>query len=372
MTWRILNVDDNDAGRYSVNRLLMRAGYDVVEAARGREALEIVRKDAIDLVVLDVNLPDMNGLEVCGVLKADAVTAGIPILLLSASLVGPQHHVQGLETGADGYLTEPVEPEVLLAHIKALLRLRRAERELQEAVNDAERANRAKDHFLAILSHELRTPLTPIFGAMDLLRTLELPAEAKSMVEIIERNAYLEARLIDDLLDVTRIERGKLQIHAGDVDVHLLVAEAVNRFRADAEGKRLRLLALYEATEHWVVGDAARLQQVISNLITNALKFTESGSITVRTSNPEPGMLRVSVCDSGVGIDREDLDSIFNAFDQGSRAVHQRYGGLGLGLAISRGIIEAHGGTIVATSDGPGRGATFSIELVTSRPEVPV
>ena len=370
MAWTILNIDDNEAGRYSVNRLLQREGYQILDAATGHDGLEIARSRHVDLIVLDVNLPDANGIDICRMVKDDPATASIPVLLLSASFIDTVDRVRGLELGADGYLTEPLEPEVLLAHVKALLRMRQAERALDKARQEAETASRAKDHFLAVLSHELRTPLNPIMGATELLSGMELSGEVRAMVDIIHRNAQLEARLIDDLLDITRIERGKLQMHLENVELHGLIADVVNIFRPEIVAKNLDLLVDLTARRHVIRADAARLQQVIWNLMRNAMKFTPAGrSITIRTENVtgDDGLDKVLLImsDTGIGIEDHQLASIFNAFDQGPLATHQTFGGLGLGLAISRGIIERHGGTLSAFSEGRDKGATFTIELAT-------
>jgi two-component system, sensor histidine kinase len=373
MPWTILNIDDNDAGRYSVNRLLLREGYRILEASNGREGFDVARSASVDLVVLDVNLPDVNGIDLCRMLKEDERTSSIPVLLMSASFIGVDDRVRGLELGADGYLTEPLEPEVLLAHVKALLRMRQAERALEKARQDAETASNAKDHFLAVLSHELRTPLNPIMGAVELLRGMDLDDDALSIVQIIERNARLEARLIDDLLDITRIERGKLPMHFESVDLHALVADVTNIFRAEIAAKGLHLVVDLAAPDHVVRADAARLQQVISNLVSNAIKFTPGGQIvTVATANTEPGSICLTVRDTGIGIEQHQLATIFNAFDQGSEKMHQTFGGLGLGLAISRGIVDSHGGELTAASDGRDAGATFTMRLSTLRGDATV
>ncbi|HVK37258.1 MAG TPA: response regulator [Candidatus Kapabacteria bacterium] len=366
MAWTILNIDDDEAGRYSVNRLLRREGYDVLDAATGREGYELARSHTVDLIVLDVNLPDANGIDLCRTLKDDRLTATIPVLMLSASFIGAEDRIRGLELGADGYLTEPLEPEVLLAHVKALLRMRQAERGLERALVAAEQANNAKDHFLAVLSHELRTPLNPIMGAIELLSGMRLDDDVRALLQIIQRNALLEARLIDDLLDITRIERGKLTMHLESVGLHKLVDDVVSIFRPEFLVKHLQLGVELTATDQVVRADAARLQQVIWNLVKNALKFTPAGeTITVRTDNPGPGRIRLTVADTGIGIEEHQLATIFNAFDQGSEMMHQTFGGLGLGLAISRGIVDSHGGVLTAASAGKGFGAVFTMELET-------
>lgn len=240
--------------------------------------------------------------------------------------------------------------------------LRQRSHEAQEAREAAEAANRTKDQFLATLSHELRTPLTPVLLIAQALETdPRVPAALHRDIERMRRNVELEARLIDDLLDLTRIARGKIQLHCEVVDLHALLTAAVETTDAPA---RPRLDLDFAAPASRVWGDVARLRQVFGNLLGNAVKFTPpGGTITVRTRATEDGRVIVEVRDSGEGIGADVLPRIFNAFEQGGSQITRRFGGLGLGLAIARNLIELHGGTISAASDGPGRGSVFTVAL---------
>ncbi len=227
------------------------------------------------------------------------------------------------------------------------------------AAEEAARANRAKDDFLAVLSHELRTPLTPVLLAASLLETRhDLPADAVEDIRVIRRHVQMEARLIDDLLDLTRVARGKMQFDFMTTDIHLLIRAAAEIFRRDdLPAVNLAL----EAAHRHVRADGARLQQVFWNLLSNASRFTpREGSVTVRSFNRDD-RVRVEVRDTGVGIEPELVPRLFTPFQQGRE--RGRHGGLGLGLAISRAIVEAHGGVITAASEGVGRGATFEVDL---------
>jgi PAS domain S-box-containing protein len=243
----------------------------------------------------------------------------------------------------------------------------RAEMELQQAKSDAEAANSAKDHFLAVLSHELRTPLTPVLAAVQALEVEpHLSDFVQTFLQIIRRNVELEARLIDDLLDLTRIARGKIQLESEVVDLHSLIASVIEICEEDLSKKNFSVPLDLEATIHHVLGDPARLQQVLWNLIKNAVKFTpEGGWIAVRTRNVQNGMIEVEVDDSGIGIEGENLDRIFDAFDQGGLPAGRRSGGLGLGLAISKALVDMHHGTLVAHSRGAGSGSSFFVTLPT-------
>lgn len=248
---------------------------------------------------------------------------------------------------------------------RASAALTATKRAAEEARAAAEHASRAKDQFIAILSHELRTPLAPVMATAQMLEMDErLIPDQRESVEMIRRNVELEARLIDDLLDLTRISRGKLELHIETVDVHAKVGHVLQMVQEDATARQLKLIARPEAQHYHVQADAARLQQVLWNLLVNSVKFTPAGGqITVRTENPRPDQITISVHDTGIGIAPDLLARLFNAFEQGGRGVTRQFGGLGLGLAISRSLVEMQRGTLAAHSEGPGRGAVFTVTL---------
>jgi PAS domain S-box-containing protein len=234
----------------------------------------------------------------------------------------------------------------------------------------AEAASKAKDHFLAALSHELRTPLTPVLlKVAELRQSPNTPYLLRADLRMIQRNVELEAKLIDDLLDLTRITRGKLSLHREVTDVHHLLEQAVGICADEAAAKQLRIDVHAQASEHHVWGDEARLQQVFWNLLKNAVKFTPAGgAIEVRTGNDEPGRIHVDVIDRGIGIEPDTLPRLFNAFEQGDPSITRNFGGLGLGLAISKALVDQHGGTLTGLSAGRGKGATFTVTLDTVPP----
>src|SRR3954463_8265527 len=228
-------------------------------------------------------------------------------------------------------------------------------------------ANAAKDQFLALLSHELRNPLSPVIAMVGELEasTPDSPGTRQAL-EVIRRNVELEARLIDDLLDVTRIAKGKLQLTFETVSVHEIAQRAFEICREEIGAKQIDVQFELSAEQPYVEADPARLQQVFWNLIKNAVKFTaENGTITIHTHNPSPDQIQIDVRDNGIGIEADKLDRIFNAFEQGQASITRRFGGLGLGLAISKAMVEAHGGRIDAHSAGKDKGATFGIQLKT-------
>ncbi len=252
----------------------------------------------------------------------------------------------------------------------AMAERRRIEEELQQQKAVVETANRTKDHFLAMLSHELRTPLTPVVSALESLEAEPAQTEdTKAALAMIRRNVELETQLIDDLLDFTRIARDKMQLRFASVDAHLALSNVAEICRTEAEAKKLHVHLNLRANTHYVTADAAKFQQIIWNLLKNAIKFTpEDGEIVVSSSNPSPEVLAISVRDTGIGMEPEVMQRIFDPFEQGNRSFEHRFGGLGLGLAISKSLAQAHGGMLTVQSDGRNRGSTFSLSMQTLPP----
>jgi len=254
-----------------------------------------------------------------------------------------------------------------MAIAAAITERNRTQVALEQQKDAVEAANRTKDNFLAMLSHELRTPLTPVMAALD---TLEADGSrssgSKNSLAMIRRNVELESQLIDDLLDLTRIAKDKLQLRFGPLDSHEVINNVVEICRPEAQARNLTLQLNLRAGAHHVLGDAAKYQQIVWNLLKNAIKFTaENGEITISSSNPEPQLLAIAVHDTGIGIEPEVMNRIFDPFEQGERAFQRRFGGLGLGLAISKSLAQAHGGTLIARSEGHDRGSTFILTMKT-------
>lgn len=249
----------------------------------------------------------------------------------------------------------------------AMAERRRAEAVIEEQKSAVEAAHRTKDNFLAMLSHELRTPLTPVIAALEVLKSEPLDSsEARESLEMIRRNIDLESQLIDDLLDLTRITRGKLQLQLEPLDAHQAIANVLEMCGAELNGKHLHLSLDLRAEDHHVAADPPKFQQIIWNLLKNAIKFTgENGGITISSSNERVQGLIIRVTDTGIGIEPEVMQRIFNRFEQGDRSFQRRFGGLGLGLTISKSLAEAHGGTLIAESAGRDQGASFWLRMKT-------
>ncbi len=237
--------------------------------------------------------------------------------------------------------------------------------ELRRSNGELRRANQAKDRFMAMLSHDLRTPLSPaLITVAELAADENLPERYREDVKLIHRNIELEVRMIDSLLDLTRISHGKLHLNVEDVDAHALLRASVGMCGAEASAKSIDVRLDLRASRNHLRGDQPKLQQVFCNLLKNAIKFSKPESvIMVRSSDEADESLRIEITDSGIGITSEVLPHIFEVFEQGDKAVTQRFGGLGIGLAICKGIMDAHGGTLSAASDGKGLGTRMSVVL---------
>ncbi|HTH46466.1 MAG TPA: ATP-binding protein, partial [Candidatus Limnocylindria bacterium] len=310
-------------------------------------------------------------------LKGQPIWSDVPVILVATAGVASEaqaHRLSVLGASANVTILErPFRSSTLIAVVEVALRARRRQFEartlladLRQAREVAEHANRAKDSFLAALSHELRTPLNPVLLlCSDRAADESLSPALREVFDQISRNVTLEARLIDDLLDLTRIIQGKLALDLRPVDGHQVLQEALKTAQADIRDKRIRLSLNLQARPSTVLGDGVRLQQVLWNVLKNAAKFTpEGGSMAVDTF--VAGEFVVRVTDSGVGLTPQEITRVFQAFEQGDHARARsgyQFGGLGLGLAICRMLVEAHGGTIQAESPGRNRGATFTVRL---------
>jgi signal transduction histidine kinase/ActR/RegA family two-component response regulator len=279
-----------------------------------------------------------------------------------------------MDTGNHSLLILQTSTAVLsitaLALAAGMAERRRAEAAIEQQRATVEAANRTKDNFLAMLSHELRTPLTPVMAALDALETeTTFSAEAKSSLAMIRRNVELESQLIDDLLDLTRIARDKLQLNFEPIDAHQAIANVTEICRMEADARKLRVNLNLRAGAHFIAADPAKFQQIIWNLLKNAIKFTpENGEVLISSSNPSTQVVTISVSDTGIGMEEDAMKRIFDPFEQADRSFQHRYGGLGLGLAISKSLAQAHGGSLVAQSEGANRGSTFTLTLNTVSP----
>jgi len=481
---KILVVDDNPASLYSTSRILRSGGFDVIEASTGTDALAAAEHD-VALIVLDINLPDIDGLEVCRRLRARSHTAFLPIVHLTATFVAHDDHQQGLSAGGDSYLTHPVDPPVLIATVRALLFARQADivrrttdarfrtvfelassgialldpdlvyqdvnpefcriagRERSEIIGrgcidiiapahhalcrtlhvaladggrwegtmpvlrpdgstaevewrivaenghgariaiatnvterekllaseraartEAERSNQIKDEFLATLSHELRNPLNAMLGwAAVLKRKNVTPAMLEQGLDAIERNSRVQSHLIEDLLDFAGIRFGKMRIEVDAIPPARAVEAAAEVVRPQAQKKGVEIHLQVSDRDSHVMADDSRLQQIVWNLLTNAIKFTPAGGRIDVVARADGDQYEIAVSDSGSGISPEFLPQIFERFSQQESGTGKSFAGLGIGLTIVKHLVDIHHGTIGVASEGVGKGATFRVRL---------
>ena len=364
----VLNVNDHEQTRYMCTRMLKLAGFDVIEAATGEEALMQARGRNPDIIVLDVKLPDMSGFEVCRLIKSAAATQSICVLQTSATFVTVEKKIEGLDSGADAYLTHPFEPAELIATVHALLRIRNAERELRRRADALVEADKRKDEFLAMLAHELRNPLAAITTAMPLLRKYcTEPERFDGIVGVVERQSRHLARLIDDLLDVSRFSRGQIELRRSTIDLRQPLADAVAASRAVYAARDQELDVHVPDEPLWLVADAARLQQVFANLLDNASKYSERGTrVAVEVSaqkDESRRFARVVVRDQGIGIEPSVMPHVFELFMQADHSLERTRGGMGIGLTLVKRMVELHGGEAIARSEGLGKGSEFELRL---------
>jgi len=420
---RVLVVEDSPTQARLLCLILEGEGFSVDSCGDGETALVRLAGGPFDLVVSDVLMEGLTGFELCRRIKADPALGGTPVVLVT-TLREPQEIVQALEVGADSFIRKPYEPDALVARLRSLIAeraprtkdlvptprrrkeddpgflgaeavfngktihvhanreqilrlllgtfedvvrantlLREREEELSVAKKDLEEAARMKDIFFATLSHELRTPLTAIVGWVHILKEGQTdPAVIQRAVETIERNLNVQNTLIADLLDVSRIVSGKLDLEMSALDLPDLVRASADSARPTAAANGIALEVVLSPISSPICGDPARLQQVVTNLLTNSLKFTpRGGRVEVRLAQEKASAV-LTVTDSGSGIRSDALPFVFERFRQAS-AADTKAGGLGLGLAIVKHIVEMHQGTVTAASAGAGRGATFSVTL---------
>jgi signal transduction histidine kinase len=373
---RILIVDDLPEKLLVYSTLLKDIDAEIVEARSGTEALKRVLEGAFAVILLDVNMPDIDGLETATLIRGHRNGRHTPIIFITA-YADEMQTARGYALGAVDYILSPIVAPVLRSKVGVFVDLYKAhaalalsnqelETRVKERTAELEQLSRLKDEFLATMSHELRTPLNAIFGWVTLLRTrrLDEPTQERAL-ETIERNARAQKRLIEDLLDVSRIVTGKVALEIMPVDPRRVVEAALETMQPAAQAKGITVVPLLNTGVATVRGDFARLQQIVCNLLSNAIKFTPSGGRVEVCLAHRNGEAEISVSDSGQGIKPEFLPLVFDRFRQEDGSISRRHGGLGLGLAIVRHLVELHAGSVEAFSDGEGKGSRFVVRLPT-------
>ncbi|RYZ06988.1 MAG: hybrid sensor histidine kinase/response regulator [Comamonadaceae bacterium] len=399
----ILIVDDEPRNLQVLESVLDDPGYRLVRATSGEDALLALMAEEFAVLVLDVRMPGMTGFELAQMVKERKKTARIPIIFLTAYYNDDQHILEGYGSGAVDYLHKPVNPSVLRSKVAVFAELhmkrrevenanrmllaevaerRRAEARLSElnasldqrvtertaALRESEAqlldASRRKDEFLATLAHELRNPLAPVRNAVHFLK-LRGPGtqDMQWASDVIDRQIQAMGRLIDDLMDVSRISNGRIELKPEVLGLEAVLADAIETTQPQIDGAGHKLTLMQPPGRLAVRADRARLAQVFMNLLSNAAKYTDpGGQIEVRVVREE-GNVVVSIQDSGIGIRPDRLESVFEMFSQEEVALSRSRGGLGIGLSLTRKLVEMHGGNVTATSDGPGSGSRFMVRL---------
>jgi len=366
---RVLVVDDNAPMRQYLSRLLKDRWYVETEAD-GAAALEHVRAHPPDVVVADVMMPRMDGIELVRALRSEPALADVPVLILSAR-AGEEASVEGLRAGANDYLVKPFSQRELVARIEVMLAQGRQRAAERLARTQAEQSLRAREEFLAALAHELRSPVSSLFSWLEVLKSERVTrSQVLESLEVFELAATTLRRLSQDLYDLARARSRPLVAPRPFASIAPLVAAVIEAFEPAASKKRITLHRMLESQSGPARVDPERLQQIVTNLLSNAIRFTPPGGRIDITCARLAEKIDLRVSDTGRGIPAEALPHIFEQYWQGRRPADDD-SGLGLGLSISRRLVELHGGEIEAVSEGEGLGATFVIQfpLAADRPE---
>jgi signal transduction histidine kinase len=365
-----LLVDDLEDNLVALEALLRRDDLVLLKARSGEEALELLLVHDVALGLLDVQMPGMDGFELAELMRGNERTRNVPIIFLTASNTDNHRTFRGYEAGAVDFIQKPVEWDILRSKTKVFFDLHRqkqqiaAQRDELEAYADTlTRSDRYKDQFLAILAHELRNPLTPLRMGLDVLRGQPTPERATQIHGVMDRQLVHLVRLVDDLLDVSRVSQGKIVLKREKVEVAEIVQAALEASQPFVEGGNHTLHVNVAPHALWVNGDKTRLTQVVGNLLNNAAKYTPSGgTLTLNAYRDEQDVV-IAVSDNGMGIPLSMQSNIFELFTQVGEHLTRSQGGLGIGLALVKQLVSMHEGSIAVSSDGENLGSTFTVRL---------
>ncbi len=372
---KILIVDDKRENLVALEILLKDLNIEFVRALSGNEALAQTLKHEFALAIIDVQMPDMDGFETVELIHNDPNISYFPVIFVSAIYNEEQYVVRGIETGAVDFIPKPIVPEILqgkvrvfldLHHQKKLLEISNAE--LKIAKEKAEKKDLMKSLFLATMSHEIRTPMNGIIGVSELLKQTPLNQDQIDLVNIMSISGNNLLLIINDILDISKIEAGQIKLEQRSFDVHNIAKEIISMLgiKAKDQGNKL-LLNIHNDVPQYVIGDAMRLKQVLLNLANNAVKFTKNGKVEIEISNisddNDKHKIGFKVIDNGIGIHKNEIDKLFKQFSQLNQTTQREYGGTGLGLAISKSLVELMEGNIGVDSK-PKKGSTFWFKIM--------
>ena len=380
-----LLVDDLEENLLSLEAVLRRDGLQVLKATSAVQALELLLKNEVALALLDVQMPEMDGFELAEIMRGNERTRRIPIIFLTAGSTDRTRRFRGYETGAVDFLQKPLEPDILRSKCDVFFELYRqrqqiaAQRDnlaasaeensrlLKESQSYAaalKDADRRKDEFLATLAHELRNPLAPISNSVSILASEKSPPKVREQaLGMMERQVKQMVRLVDDLMDVARITRGKIVLKEERVELADVLRTATEISQPMITQFEHQLTIDLPKTPIWLDADVTRLSQIFSNLMNNAAKYSEPGKHIRLSAETASGFVTVRVKDEGLGMTKETMARIFDMFAQADESLERAHGGLGVGLTLVKALVEMHGGTISATSEGVGLGSEFAVRL---------
>jgi signal transduction histidine kinase len=357
----ILIVDDNPNNLQILGKVLTENNYGVEFATSGRQAFEWLADRKFDLILLDINMPDMDGFQVCEKIRSDANLSYIPIIFLTAE-TERQSILKGFELGGQDYVTKPFDSRELLARIETQLALRETLEKLEIEKEKAQSADHLKSAFIATMSHELRTPLNSIIGFSGILlkeKQGPLNDEQKKQLGIVQNSARHLLTLINDILDISKIEAGQLKLSYQKFNLSEITEKVIDTCQPMADKKNLTLSVDINNKSEEIISDPLRVQQILLNLVNNAIKFTEKGKVNIRIRS-EQDSVRIEVVDTGIGIEKNKIDQLFKPFSQIDSGTTRKYEGTGLGLSICKKLTEMLHGTIEVQSS-PGAGSTFIV-----------
>ena len=366
----ILIVDDLDENLIALEALFQRQGLHLLKARSGEEALELLLAEDVALALLDVQMPGMDGFELAEFMRGNARVRHVPIIFVTAGSAEQQRRFRGYEAGAVDFIQKPIEPDILRMKTEIFIelyqqreRIRQQRDELEAQATALSAADRRKNEFLAVLGHELRNPIMALSAGLQLLDRAGEPGQAVTIRERMATQVFHLSRLVEDLLDVSRIDQGKIALRLERVLLKTVLDSAIETSRPRIDAGR-HAFTFDEPTEAvWVTADFTRLSQIVSNLLTNAAKYTPTGGTIQLRASAGPDYVEVAVSDNGVGISQDMQARVFELYTQVKGPDARSTEGLGIGLALVRQLVDLHKGDIRVESGGPGTGSCFTIRL---------